>query len=99
MNNRIKEIKSRLSSVTVKGKWWAVKSNSNVLIPHLCKDNVPYYSQAEDDSILGDDGREVLGCSEWLRCDWKDLEFMAHAKEDIEFLLSEIDRIQISYDS
>lgn len=95
MPKRLDKIKTRLEKTTVKGAWWVIKPSGQVLIPELSKKNKPFYSQAEDYTIVGGDGREVLGCSEWLRCEIEDLEFMAHAKRDIKYLLNYIERFKI----
>ena len=40
-------------------KWQFVRCESAVGMGRMC----------EDDSIFTEDGEEVLGCSEWLRCE------------------------------
>lgn len=55
----------------------------------------PYFSKAEDDCILGPNDEEVLGVSEWIRVKSADLEFMANARQDIEDLLKEIEKMRI----
>lgn len=89
----IEAIKRRLES-THPGPWQAAKSGAPVLQRNLSKPGAPYFSGAEDDCILGPDGEEVIGCSEWMRVCWADLEFMAHARQDIADLLVEIDRLK-----
>lgn len=94
MSRRLKDIKYRLNKTTVKGKWWVINPNDPILIPELSKKDEPYYSHAEDHTIVGNDGREVLGTSEWLRCDIENLVFMANAKKDIEYLLNYIEKLE-----
>ena len=43
----------------LKKKWKVVEMKSELGIKNRC----------EDDSIYTEDNEEVLGCSEWLRCD------------------------------
>lgn len=89
----IEAIKRRLDAAH-RGPWKAAKSGSPVLNERLSTHGSQYFSEAEDDCILGPDGEEVIGCSEWMRVDWADLEFMAHARQDIADLLSEIERLK-----
>lgn len=90
---RLDEIRERLNKTTKSGPWKAVKCGSPVLKPDLSKPGNPYYSRAEDDCILDKNDEEVLGCSEWMRVEWNDLEFMARAKSDIEFLVVEFEKL------
>ena len=90
---RLMEIENRAKAARP-GPWKAAEAGSNVLDPELSKPGAPYYWKSEDDCILDQNEEEVLGCSEWMRVDWVDLEFMAHAREDIDFLLAEIKRLR-----
>lgn len=89
----IEAIKRRLEAAH-RGPWKAAKAGSPVLNESLSKPGAPYFSSAEDDCILGPNGEEVIGCSEWMRVEWADLEFMAHARQDIADLLAEIARLK-----
>ena len=86
---RLKEIEERLNN-THAGPWKAVSGGSKVFCPDISTPDEPYYSRAEDDCILDANGVEVLGVSEWIRVEWEDLEFMAEARSDVEFLLTEL---------
>ena len=90
----IDAIKARMAAAST-GPWRAAKSGTAVLQPDIkTADGMPYFSKAEDDCILGPDGAEILGCSEWIRVDYSDLEFMAHARQDIQDLLDELERLK-----
>lgn len=89
----IDAIKTRLAAAH-RGPWRAATARSDVLSESLSKPGEPYFTTAEDDCILGPNGEEVLGCSEWIRVEWVDLEFMAHARKDIEDLLAEVERLR-----
>ena len=84
----LEPIKKRLS-LTTPGPWKAVPVGSNCKNPRTQK-----FSKAEDDCILTDDNIEILGCSEWIRVEWNDLDFMASAKTDIELLIQEIEYLR-----
>lgn len=60
MSEPIKEV-----AMSVLNKKWELVLNSS---PRGLLTNI------EDDSIFTTDGNEVLGCSEWLRCDKEVLE-------------------------
>jgi hypothetical protein len=74
-------IRKRLSQTT-KGQWKIKNSEPN------------QDSRNTDWASIVTDGEEVLSSTEWLNVGFDDLEFLANAKSDIEFLLSEIDRLQ-----
>lgn len=83
----LESIQERLKKAS-EGPWKAVEAGSIVINPHI---ETPHdKSECEDDSILREDNTEVLGTSEWLRCEWDDLEFMAHARKDVEDLLKQV---------
>ncbi|MDH3325879.1 MAG: hypothetical protein OEM38_04075 [Gammaproteobacteria bacterium] len=86
------QIKGRLSAAT-HGPWTAEKGGAKVYEPTMSK-NEPYFTKAEDDCILGPDRAEVMGCSEWMRVSWPDLELMANARHDLEILVAEIERLK-----
>jgi len=86
---RLMEIENR-SKAARPGPWKAAKAGTRVLIYH----DKPWYSEAEDDCIIDNNDEEVIGSSEWMRVDWVDLEFMANARADIDFLLAEIKRLR-----
>jgi hypothetical protein len=47
-------------------------------------------SDPQDDPVIETDGeREVLGVSEWLRCEKPDIQFLGNAKGYVEYLLAE----------
>lgn len=87
----IDAIKSRLAA-THKGPWRVAEAGAEVLQLGF-EQAEPCFDTAEDDCIVGPDGEEVLGCSEWLRVEREDLEFMAHARQDIEDLVGEVERL------
>lgn len=89
----IEAIKRRLEAAH-RGPWRVAKSGEPVLQENLSKPGATYFSSAEDNCIVGPDGEEVLGCSEWIRVELADLEFMANARRDVADLLAEIDRLK-----
>ena len=89
----IEAIKKRLAEAAP-GPWRAAEAGSVVLDYRFMNEKgKPYSSYAEDACILGPDDSEVLGCSEWMRVNLADLEFMAHSRQDIQDLLGEIERL------
>jgi len=92
----VEEIKARLAAAS-KGPWYAAKVGSQVGKPYL-RGSQEYITKAEDDCILDADNNEILGCSEWMRVDWKNLEFMAHARQDIEDLIFATEAMQAKID-
>ncbi len=53
-----------------------------------------------DNSVIVDEnGKEVLGVSEWVRADEKDLELMAAAPELLEALSTLVNRIEKNWDA
>jgi hypothetical protein len=92
---RLGEIEKRLSKTTP-GHWKAAPKDSKYVSKFSVSGVVHSQERtAEDNCILRVKGNtEVLGCSEWLRAKWADLDFMAEAKSDIEFLLREVKRLK-----
>ena len=82
--NKLDQIRKRLKKTTA-GHWVAVDPKSE-----YTHNGRKYLT--EDMAILTKEGEEVLGASEWLRCDMNDLNFMAYAKEDIEWLMERCDK-------
>ena len=95
----IEKIKARLAAAS-KGPWHAARAGSPVGKPYAMgtSGGRVRIGTAEDDCILGDGNEEILGCSEWLRAGWEDLEFMAHARQDIEDLISATEAMQAKLD-
>ena len=95
VSKRLEEIESRLNKTTA-GHWKAAPKDSTYRYKTSVSGTVHINeSTAEDDCILRvKDNIEVLGCSEWMRVKWADLDFMAESKSDIEFLLSEVKRLR-----
>jgi len=91
----IEEIKARLAAAS-KGPWHATRAASQVIrrFKWVSQDYI-----AEDDCILDGDNNEILGCSEWMRVDWENLEFMAHARKDIEDFISTTEAMQAKLDA
>jgi hypothetical protein len=89
----LSEIKARVAQSTP-GPWHPAKAGSKVW-----DESVDYTSEAEDDSILDEKNREILGSSEWIRVKWEDLEFMAHARDDVEKLIAEVERLRAILDT
>lgn len=89
----IEAIKRRLEAAH-KGPWRAVRAGSKVITNFSLSPDKQWVSYAEDDCIIGPDGEEVLGSSEWIRVEWDDLEFMAHARQDVFDLLTEVERLR-----
>ena len=86
-----KHIEDRLKEAT-KGPWHVVEAGGAVVVSH--RQSTRTYN-AEDDCIVDSAGREVLGVSEWIRVNESDLNFMAHAKQDVQDLLEEIKRLKM----
>lgn len=94
MPERLQEIRAREAKAT-KGPWKAVQAGAPVnweVDSHTGQSNG--VSGAVDDSIVTADNFEVLGSSEWINVKWDDLEFMAHAREDIPSLLARISELE-----
>lgn len=85
-NTRLNKIKHRLSEITP-GKWKAF-SKGRVIEVHTTSTSIPIISW------LGFDDS-----SRYLKEHRKNALFIAHAKEDIEYLISEIERLQEQVDS
>jgi len=90
-NMNIDAIKKRLANATP-GPWRPAKCGSDVNV--MSHDGKQYITQAEDDCIIDNNGVEVMGCSEWIRVKWDDLEFMAHARQDIKELIEKIEQLE-----
>lgn len=85
-------IKERLRRATY-GPWRAADGGAECFSGDESANSATRF-YAEDDCILTYDKREVLGCSEWMRVKRDDLEFMAHARQDIEMLIAEVERLR-----
>ena len=93
MTLQIEAIKIRLEKAS-NGPWIAAKGGSKILDSSLSNLDAPFYSLAEDYCILDFNQNEIIGSSEWMRVKWDNLDFMAHARQDIEYLLLEIDKLK-----
>jgi hypothetical protein len=87
------KIKQRLK-LTTKGPWSIIPAGGAVIGKYPRHDGTEALQAAEDICIVGPDGKEVMGGSEWLRVEPEDITFMAHAKQDIQDLLNEIERLK-----
>ena len=86
--NRLNEIKSRLAAAT-RGNWvYESKRDTH----DFC-----IYVKGAKASVYGDIDFEdgVVGSSEWIWIKDADGEFIAHSKADIEWLINEIERLQL----
>ena len=88
----LEKIKKRLNKAS-KGPWFVSKKGSKILVGELSTPEKKYYTQAEDYCIVDKNKEEILGTSEWLRVSKQDLVFMANARQDIEDLILEVERL------
>jgi len=84
--NRLEEIKNRLDAAT-NGNWvFDSKRDTH--------DNCIYVEGSSDEKYGYISEGGVVGSSEWIWIKDADGEFIANAKQDIEFLLAEIERLK-----
>lgn len=84
--SRIEEIKARLNAAT-KGKWIYDKSrNTHDSCVHV-------EGSKEEYGYIKPDRGGVIGSSEWIWIKDADGEFIAHSKDDIEWLISQVDMV------
>lgn len=85
--DKLKEIESRLVAIT-SGNWRVVMKGDKYRFAG------PETFRAEDDYHIVTDAdlpnQEVIGTSEWLRIKPEDAEFIAHAPEDMRYVLCEL---------
>jgi hypothetical protein len=86
-------IKERLNATSA-GPWKAVHAGTIVNRRYGAHPNSICSVQYTDRGIVGPDHVEVLGVDGNLHVSSEDLEFMAHAKQDIQELLTEISRLK-----
>lgn len=85
----IESIKARLEKAT-KGEWvWTAK---NMPIDIYTYESPGYYENKE---LRNDSGEGIITCGEYEVMERvEDADFIAHAKSDIAFLLSEVERLR-----
>ena len=84
--NRLEEIKARLAAATPGN--WVYDSERDT------HDSCIYVEgSTEEHGYIGPDNGGIIGSSEWIWVEDADGEFMAHAKADIEWMISEIERL------
>lgn len=103
MNDRVDPLVTRLTEIATRanaatpGPWRAVESGTRVRDPDLTRPGVPRYITTESDRILDPNDMEVIDLPDGMYIDKQvraDLEFMANARSDIDFLLAEIKRLR-----
>jgi hypothetical protein len=87
------KIEQRLK-LSTKGPWSVIPAGGAIIGDYLRSDGTEVLHASEDICIVGPDGKEVMGSSEWLRVVPEDINFMANAKQDIQDLLNEIKRLK-----